>query len=502
MRKNQNQLEFIAKKISQKLIERVAPDVEHSKRLLAQSENHLHSAVVSQNHDLEGAYALLYDAARKALSAILSIHGLRATSFGGHSILCEVLSEFYIDDAPRLLKPFDRMREVQQALSNEHLESLVVQRTAELTEAITQEKEASQNARNMASIIESSNDSIASANLDGIITSWNVAAERMYGYLAEEMIGQSTSCLVPPESAHENADIGNKIRDGYAIEAYETLRIRKDGSIFPISLTVSPIFDENGAVIGRSGISRDITQEKEMIRQLQEANELRNEFVAMVAHDILSPATSISGYANLLLDRWGSIDDEKKIDALQVIVRNTEHLAKFVEDVLQVARIETGEFTFNIREFDIHELVKRAILELTSLKGHPRIQLDAPDDLPLGLGDEDRQWQIIMNLLSNAVKFSPADEPITLRLSLSAGSVEVAVIDHGMGIAKEDQAKLFQKFGRVPQPGGNKVPGNGLGFYICKNLVEAQGGRLWCESTPGQGSTFAYTIPVSAPISA
>ncbi len=395
-------------------------------------------------------------------------------------------------------QPF-AMREAQQALSNEHLESLVVQRTAALTEAITQEKQASQNARNMALIIESSNDAITSGSLEGICTSWNSAAEHMYGYLAEEMIGQPFLCLLPSENTNEDTDNWSKIRGGYKIEPYETLRVRKDGSTIPITLTVSPIYDESGVVIGASAIARDVTGEKQMIRQLQEANELRNEFVAIVAHDILSPATSISGYANLLLDRWGSIDDEKKMDNLKVIVRNTEHLANFVEDVLQVARIEAGEFSLDIHEFDIHELAKRAILELTSLEGHPRIQLDAPDDLPLGLGDKNRQWQVIMNLLSNAVKFSPAEEPITLRLSPSAGSVEVAVIDRGIGIAKEDQSKLFQKFGRVPQLGGKKVPGNGLGLYICKNLVEAQGGRIWCESAPGQGSTFTYTIPVSAP---
>jgi len=363
---------------------------------------------------------------------------------------------------------------------------------------ITEQKRVEQYARMMASIVESSGDAILSSNLEGIITTCNPAAERLFGYSAEELVGESAALLVSPESVDEWADIIAKAGNGQSINQFEIVRIAKNGRVFPTTVTASPILDSAGEIIGITSITRDITEQKRMTRQLLEANELRNEFVAMVAHEIRSPATSISGFARVLIDQWNSLDEIKKIKYLKVIARNTEHLTKFVENVLQVARIEAGEFTTNTREFDICALAKRAILEAAGPDGVRRFQLTAPAEIPLVVGDEERQWQILMNLLSNAVKFSSADEPITVEISRNNHSVQVSVTDRGIGIAKDDQPRLFQKFGRLPVPGGRKVSGNGLGLYICKTLVEAQGGHIWCHSTPGQGSTFAYTIPVSA----
>ncbi len=373
----------------------------------------------------------------------------------------------------------------------------VVIGTSGISRDITAEKEASQNARNMAFIIQSSNDAITSFDIDRTFTSWNAAAERMFGYLAEEMIGQSILLLIPPENVHEETDNRSKIKDGYKIEPYETTRIRKDGSSIPISLTISPIYDGNGAIIGSSGIARDITAEKAMIRQLKAMNELRNEFVTTVAHDLRAPMTSISGFAHLLIDEWDATDDGKKIEYLQIIARNTDTLAQFVEDVLQVARIEAGEYTYHIGSFDAPALAQRALAEAIGPNIDWRFKLTAPDDLPLVCGDEERVWQVLTNLLSNAVKFSPAPEPIVVELSSIGDFVQVAVIDRGIGIAKEDLPKLFRKSGRLVKSGSPITPGNGLGLFICKTLVEAQGGRIWCESAPGAGSTFFFTIPVA-----
>ncbi len=470
----------------------------------------------------------------------------------------------------------------------------------------------------LAAIVKHSNDAIMSDSLDGILTSWNLAAERMYGYSAEEMIGQPFTILIPSENADEAADIRGKIRKGHLLEHFETVRIRKDGSAFPVSVTISPIHDLTGELVGASVITRDlttlkkaeqkfrdilesspdamvivdktriitivnsqteklfgyprdemlgqpvellvpsrfhavfssymnhflanpvvremgaggelygrrkdghefsveirlspietadgvlvastirdVTDHKQMIRRLEEMNELRNEFVAVVAHDLRSPMTSISGYAQELLNEWDATEDAEKIEFLKIIVRNTEHLAEFVKDVLQVARIETGEYTYDIRPFDIRSLVQRALDETASASDGQRFEFTVSGDIPPVLGDEDRLWQVLTNLLSNAVKFSPADEPIVVGLSCIDNSVQVAVTDRGIGIANEDQPKLFTKFGRVPNPGVLKASGNGLGLYICKTLVEAQGGRIRCESSPGRGSTFIFTIPIA-----
>lgn len=469
----------------------------------------------------------------------------------------------------------------------------------------------------LASIVASSGDAILSVRLGGIINSWNPAAERMYGYSAEEIVGKSFSVLIHPENVDEATYIMGKILDGHQIENYETVRIRKDGTEVPVSLTISPIRDSTGAVIGASSITRDmtdrkqasryardilesapdamviadkagtiviinaqteklfgyhrdemlgqpvellipnrfrekhpsqredffadsevrpmgaglelfglrkdgrefpieislspietkkgllvaaairdVTSHKQMIRRLEEMNELRNEFVAVVAHDLRAPMMSISGFAHMLTEQWDAIDDDTKLQYLQIIARNTDGLAEFVEDVLQVARIEAGEYGYDIRPFDVRSFAQNVLNEAVSANGNRRFEFIAPEGLPLALGDEGRQRQILTNLLSNAIKFSPAAEPIIVELSCIGNFVQVSVTDGGIGIAKDDLTKLFQKSGRLSRPGVQKTPGNGLGLYICKTLVEAQGGRIWCESNPNQGSTFFYTIPV------
>ena len=474
----------------------------------------------------------------------------------------------------------------------------------------------------LASIVADSNDAIMSESLDGVITSWNPAAERIYGYSAEEMIGQTFSNLIPSQNRQQENQLWATIHDGHLVKDLETVRIRKNGSAFPASLTMSPILDLTGAIIGTSTIVRDLTDRKmaeqnrssqftrslleasldalttispagkitdvndatikitgvgrealigtdfpsyftepdkaraiakqvvtagsvtnypltvrhtngkltdilfsasmykdvdgnviglfgsgrdmtefnkkeQQVRDLKEMNELRNEFVAVVTHDQRSPMTSISGYAHLLIDMWDTTSDDEKIEYLRVIARNTENLAHFVEDALQVARIESGGYTYEIKPFDLRSLVQRALGEADGSNVDRRFEFTTSGDIDLVLGDEDRQWQVLTNLLSNAVKFSPAEEPITVGLSRNGDAIQVAITDRGIGIATDDIVKLFQKFGRVSQSGGGNVPGNGLGLYICKTLVEAQGGRIWCESSPGRGSTFFFTIPVS-----
>lgn len=470
----------------------------------------------------------------------------------------------------------------------------------------------------LASIIASSGDAILSRSIDGIINSWNPAAERIYGYSAEEIIGKSVSMLIHPENVVEATHIMGKILDGQQIENYETVRVRKDGTEVPVSLTIAPMHDSTGAIIGASSITRDMTdwkrasqyardvlesapdamiiadktgtivivnaqteklfdyhrnemigqpvellmpsrfrprhpsqrdgffadskarsmgvglelfglrkdgrefpieislspietaegtlvaaavrdatENRKVIRRLKEINELRNEFVAVVAHDLRAPMMSISGFANQLIDQWNEIDDDAKLQYLQIIIRNTDGLSEFVEDVLQVARMEAGEYNYDIHPFDIRSLAQKVLEDVVGGIDGRRFEFIAPEDIPLVLGDEDRQIQILTNLLSNAGKFSLAKEPIVIELSCTGDFVQVAVADRGIGIAKHDQAKLFQKSGRVIYSGNQKKPGNGLGLYICRTLVEAQGGRIWCESIPDQGSTFFFTIPVA-----
>lgn len=358
-------------------------------------------------------------------------------------------------------------------------------------------KRTTQRQRILATIVDTSEDAIWSTDLEGTVKSWNAAAEAIFEWSAGETIGQNISFHFPREKEKELAWIIEKVKAGGKLKAFETIRLSKSGRAIPVSVTISPVYDEEDEIIGKSIIARDITEHKQMMARLEEANLVRSEFVAMVAHDIRSPVAAISGFAHLILDQWDSIGEEDKLVHLKVIARNTENLAKFVEDVLQVSRIESGEFPFKKSRFNIVSLVERALSEVASTKDAHKFNLIAEKEILLVFGDEDRQWQILINLLSNAAKFSPSNKPITVEISIRDDLVEVAVKDQGIGIAIQDQSKLFEKFGRVTQSGGKKVPGTGLGLYICKILVQAQGGTIWCESSKGKGSSFSYTIPKS-----
>ena len=246
------------------------------------------------------------------------------------------------------------------------------------------------------------------------------------------------------------------------------------------------IAEEQAGVLERERIAN---------QRLREVDQLKTEFVAMVAHDLRSPMAVISGFADTIRDRWDDLPDTRKLQFLDMISRNTHSLAEFVEDVLQVARLESGQFHYDLQPFHPRTVVDRIVTEFGL--AHPDLQLtiDVPEDLPAAVGDEERNWQILTNLLSNAMKFSPdaARVCVQVRCLDAEDAVSISVRDEGVGISPEDQLRLFQRFSRVGER--RATAGTGLGLYIVKSMVEAQGGRIWVQSAPGNGSTFTYTLP-------
>ena len=237
-----------------------------------------------------------------------------------------------------------------------------------------------------------------------------------------------------------------------------------------------------------------LAEEERTSARLRELDQLKNEFVGVVAHDLRSPMTVIAGYVDTVLQRWDDLTDEMKRELLGVASKNTKRLSVLVEDVLQVARIESGDFPYEIAPFDLGALVRRTVAEMTSARPERPVCADVPESLPEAFGDEDRQWRVLTNLVSNAQKFSPDDVPVVVTVRAREAYLEVSVVDRGPGIAAEDLPRLFGKFARLAgAPGGEK--GTGLGLYICKALVEAQGGTIDATSRVGAGTTLRYTVP-------
>lgn len=242
-----------------------------------------------------------------------------------------------------------------------------------------------------------------------------------------------------------------------------------------------------------------LAEDRAVTERLREVDRLKSEFVQIVAHDLRSPMTAVAGLAGTLQARWEDIDADMKLTMLGNIGSSTQRMSDLVVDVLDIAHIESGELRYDIAPFDLVRVVRDAVedLQLDAVKG--RIELHVKEDatLPLALGDKRRHRQVVANLLTNALKYSPRDEPIDVHVTWAAHELVVGIRDRGDGIAESEHGRIFEKFGRAVVP-SDATPGSGLGLYICKAMVEAQGGRIWVESMPGAGATFRFTAPVAS----
>ena len=233
------------------------------------------------------------------------------------------------------------------------------------------------------------------------------------------------------------------------------------------------------------------------LAQLTELDRLRNQFVAMVVHDIRTPTSIISGFLELLRANWSRLDERQIGEFLERGITSTRQIERLVEDMLTVSRLQSGEFSFEIGPLDLRETVYRAVAAVRAALPSGRFEVSVPPDLPTAWGDGERQVQVLNNLLTNAVKYSGDDTTVTVTVRLADGDLIVSVADHGPGLTDDEIGRLFRPFSRLENRSRPAVNGTGLGLYIARALVEGQGGRIWVDSTPGAGSTFSYTVPVA-----
>ncbi|MEA2523383.1 MAG: two-component system, OmpR family, sensor histidine kinase VicK [Thermomicrobiales bacterium] len=349
---------------------------------------------------------------------------------------------------------------------------------------VTARREAEAARLELAAIVESSADAIVARTLDGIITSWNDGAEHLYGYTAAEVIGQSMAILIPPERADELAENLDQIRHGERVPAYETERLRRDGSRVAVSVGVSPVVDAGGRVVGAATISRDITQQRALGR-------LQEDFLAMVTHDLSGPLTVLRARAQTLQRRVAY--DERSVAE---IVIQTERMARLVHDLSDVLSLETGRLEIRRERTDLGALAEEFAAAARGQSQRHEIRVEAPPEPVIGEWDGERLGQVLQNLIGNAVKHVPAGGEVVVRVEAGEGEVLLIVRDDGAGIAPEHLPYLFDRFYRAGS--GTGIPGLGMGLYIARMLVEAHGGRIWVESELGRGSTFLVALPTEA----
>jgi len=364
----------------------------------------------------------------------------------------------------------------------------------------------------LAALVESAEDAIVGKTLEGIVTSWNQGAERVFGYTAEEMIGRPITTLIPPGHPNEETTILERIRRGERVEHLETQRIRKDGQIIEVSLTISPIRNRAGIIIGASKIARDITErklvearERDALQQArtareeaERANRSKDEFLATISHELRTPLTATLGWARMLAG--GTLDEATCRKAAVVIERNVKAQAQLIEDLLDISRVTSGKLRIEVKPVDTFALVTAAIDVVRAAAEAKTIQLQTTIDPEAGTisGDFQRLQQVVWNLLSNAVKFTPRGGQIHIHVARARSHVEIAVTDTGIGIDAEFLPFVFNRFSQADSSITRSYGGLGMGLAITKSIVELHGGSVSASSRgQGQGSTFIVTLPIA-----
>src|ERR1700751_2148826 len=391
---------------------------------------------------------------------------------------------------------------------------------------VTVRTQADSVSRRLAAIVDNSDDAIVGKDLSSIITSWNQGAQRIFGYTADEMIGTSIKRLIPADRQDEEDKILARLRRGERFDHFETIRVTKDGRELHVSLTISPIKDAGGNVVGASKIARNITDRKlaeTALRAAQEAAEaanaekarlleserlaradaerasrIKDEVLATLSHELRTPLNAVLGWSTILRGRKNL--DQKMTQALETIDRNARIQGQIIEDLLDMSRIISGKVRLDVQPLDLPGILLEAVDTMRTSASAKGVRLQTVID-PLNatiLGDPNRLQQVFWNLLSNSIKFTPKHGRIQILLQRVNSHVEVSVIDTGEGISPDFLPYIFNRFQQAEASTTRRYGGLGLGLGIVKNLVELHGGTVRAKSGGvGKGATFIVSLPLT-----
>ena len=359
-------------------------------------------------------------------------------------------------------------------------------------------------ARLLSSIVESSNDAIIGKSLDGVIQSWNAAAEQLFGYTAEQAVGQHISLVIPPERLSEEDQIIADLKEGKRIEHYETERVRSDGQRVVVSLTISPIKDESGNVIGASKIARDVTQRKQLednlrrlAADLSDADRRKNEFLATLAHELRNPLAPMSNMLEVVKRANGDTRIIKT--AHETLERQLGQMIRLVDDLLDLNRVTHDRLELRRSEIELSSVIRQAVevaRPLVDSAGH-HLTVDLPDEPIYLYADLARLAQLFGNLLNNSGKYTRPNGTISLSAKRVGDEVVVTVKDNGAGIPQDKLDSIFDMFMQVDRTSARSQGGLGIGLTLVKRLTEMHGGSIEARSAgEGQGSEFIVRLPV------
>lgn len=394
---------------------------------------------------------------------------------------------------------------------------------------ITARKQAETAAAHLSAIVESSDDAIISKDLHGIITSWNKSAERLFGYTAEETIGRSITLLIPPDRQQEEPKILERLRRGERVDHFETVRVRKDGGLLEISLSISPLRDSAGRITGASKIARDITERKaserllalaqtqladratqleslvtERTARLQETVAELEHFSYSITHDMRAPLRAMQGFCGMLLEEETESLSPKGADYLRRVMDAAVRMDALIRDSLQYAKVVREKIPLACVE---PAGILRDILQTYPNLQGPQVRIQVFEPLPAVIANEAGLSQCFANLLSNSVKFVKPGTIPYVRIWAEIRSAPLAVCegtkkavsldlrqpvvrlwfeDNGIGIPKQFQERIFGMFQQLDK----KYEGTGIGLALVRKTAERMNGKVGVDSEPDKGSRF------------
>ncbi|PIR52985.1 hypothetical protein COU76_03725 [Candidatus Peregrinibacteria bacterium CG10_big_fil_rev_8_21_14_0_10_49_10] len=355
----------------------------------------------------------------------------------------------------------------------------------------TQLQEKNIQLKELASIVSHSSDAIVGLTLEGIVTNWNKSAEAMYGYSEKEMVGQSAAILEPAEHQGQLRGCLKKIKSGEHIDEFETTRVKKDGTTFPISCALSYVDDGDQTAVAASSIDRNITQQKEI-------EQMKSDFISFVSHQLKAPVTAMRWMIESILDGdYGDVSPEltDAMHEMQSVNASNYHL---IIDILNVSRIDRGVIEVGLIPTPLQEIANLAARDyfVAAEKAGLVLSVDTPSEEILVLSDKEKMAEAVSNAISNALKHTKQGG-ITLHLKKEAGYGVIEVEDTGEGMPPEIVQKLFTR-DKILGGNTNAEKSSGLGLYIARKFTELQGGEISVRSTLGKGSTFIYRLPLAS----
>jgi len=362
---------------------------------------------------------------------------------------------------------------------------------------ISERKASEVAAARLAAIVESSDDAIISKSLDGIISSWNSGAERLFGYTPHEAIGRSITLIIPSDRLDEEREILARISRGERVEHFETVRVARTGRLIDISLTISPVRDSSGHIVGASKVARDITDRTHAEAARVEADRRKDQFIALLAHELRNPLAPLRN--GLQVIKLAGHDPKAVAQAGEMMDRQLEHMVRLIDDLLDISRITQNKMELRRCRVSLADVIGNAVETVRppiEKAGH-QFTVSLPEEEIFLDADLTRLAQVFGNLLTNSTKFTSSGGQIWLTAQRQGDDVVVSVRDTGIGIPAESLPNIFDMFSQVGRSVDPSAGGLGIGLALVKALVEMHGGSVLAASEgPGTGTTFTIRIPI------